>query len=174
MMGKEKILEHEISFDTIGEANFSEVQMIYEQGLRTRNATFESTVPDWSKWNQSHLSHSRIAVMYQNQMIGWGSLSAISERCVYAGVAEISVYVHADYWERGIGSIIMQKLIDESEKNGIWSLMSGVFPENEASIRIHLKEGFRIVGTREKIGKLDDVWRDTILLQRRSKIVGID
>ncbi len=173
-MNAEKIVVEDIEFVPVNEENFSEVQHIYAQGLETRNATFETTVPNWEKWNRSHTLHSRLATIHNGKMIGWGALSPVSDRCVYEGVAEISVYIHEDYRNRGVGKIIIQKLINESEQNGIWSLMSGVFPENEASIHIHVLEGFRIVGTREKIAKLDDIWRDTVLLQRRSKIVGSD
>lgn len=169
-----KIQIAEIRFIPITEEDFPEVQEIYAQGIQTGNATFETTLPDWQKWDSSHLKQARIAVVFENRIIGWGALSRVSDRCVYEGVAEISVYIHTDFQGRGIGTLIMKQLIEESERAGIWSLMSGVFPENEVSIHIHLKEGFRIVGTREKIAKLHGVWRDTVLLQRRSTRVGID
>lgn len=158
----------------INQANFPGVQLIYAQGIATGNATFETAVPDWHKWDASHLVHSRIAVMIQDQMAGWGALSPVSERCVYAGVAEVSVYVHEAFQQMGIGSIILQQLIESSEANGCWSLMAGIFPENEASLHLHEKFGFRVVGTREKIGNMQGRWRDTVLLQRRSLVVGID
>ncbi len=163
-----------IQINTILEDNFSEVQQIYLQGLETGNASFETSVPDWNKWNKQHCLHSRISVSIDNKMIGWAALSPVSERCVYDGVSEISVYVHKDFRDQGVGTILLKRLIDESESNGIWSLMSGVFPENKTSIKLHLNEGFRIVGTREKIAKMNNVWRDTLLLQRRSTKIGID
>jgi len=168
-----KLSESEIKYVVITEENYPEVQLIYSHGLDTRNATFETTVPDWKKWDQSHLQHGRIGILKDYRMVGWGALTKVSDRCVYDGVAEISVYVHNNFWGKGVGNIIMKKLIDESEANGIWSLMSGVFPENNSSIQLHLKHGFRIIGTRERIAQLDGVWRDTVLLQRRSEKVGV-
>lgn len=165
--------ETEIEYVVITEQNYPQVQLIYSHGLETRNATFETSVPDWQKWDHSHLQHSRIAIMKEDVMLGWGALTKVSDRCVYEGVAEISVYIHKDFWGQGVGTMIMQKLISESETNGIWSLMSGVFPENKNSIQLHLKEGFRIIGTRERIAQLDGIWRDTVLLQRRSEKIGI-
>lgn len=169
-----KLTQNEIQVRSIDVSNFHEVQTIYQHGLDTRNATFETNIPTWEKWDASHLTHSRIGIYYQDKMVGWGSLTKVSDRCVYEGVAEISVYIHKDFWGRGIGTIVMNQLIEESERNGIWSLMSGVFPENESSIQLHLKHNFRIIGTRERIAKLDNQWRNTVLLQRRSDVVGVD
>lgn len=159
---------------SITEENFSEVQQIYALGIASGHATFETTVPGWNTWHAAHLEHSRITVYRDGRMLGWGALSPVSERCVYQGVAEVSVYVHPDAQGQGIGSVILENLIRSSEANGIWSLMSGIFPENKASLQLHRKHGFRIVGVREKIGRMNGTWRDTVLLQRRSTVVGID
>lgn len=163
-----------IQLDTIRVENYKDVQTIYQQGIDTRNATFETSVPDWQKWNDSHLSTCRLTAYINHQMVGWAALSKVSDRCVYQGVAEVSIYIHQDYRGKGIADILMHHLIIESENSGIWSLMAAIFPENISSKNLHLKHGFREIGIREKIAKLDGIWRDTLLMQRRSKLIGID
>jgi phosphinothricin acetyltransferase len=146
---------------------------IFRSGIETRNATFETTVPDWDKWDSKHLKHSRLVFELNNNVLGWAALSPVSERKAYEGVAELSIYADTNYLGQGIGTALMQKVISSSEANGIWSLFSSVFPENRATIKLHEKFGFRIIGKREKIAMLDGVWRDTILLERRSLTCGL-
>jgi phosphinothricin acetyltransferase len=150
------------------------VLAIYLEGIATGNATFETTAPEWEVWDTSHLSHSRLVARSDGQVLGWAALSAVSGRCVYGGVAEVSVYVGEKGRGLGIGRALLQALINSSEANGIWTLQAGIFRENESSLAIHLKHGFREIGFRERVGKQNGIWRDTILLERRSSIVGVD
>ena len=150
------------------------VKTIYEQGIATGNATFQTAAPSWQEWNNAHLKTCRLVATENNDVLGWAALTAVSSRCVYAGVAEVSVYVAANARGRNIGSLLLSELINQSEQKGIWTLQSGIFPENKASISMHQKNGFRIIGYRERIGKMGNVWRDNILLERRSNIIGID
>jgi L-amino acid N-acyltransferase YncA len=150
------------------------VKEIYLQGIATGLATFQTNVPSWEEWDQSHLKHSRFIAQINNQAVGWAALSPVSSRCVYAGVAEVSVYIHEAYRGRKVGAFLLEALVTSSEEQGLWTLQAGVFPENKASIRLHEKFGFRQMGVREKIGKQGDIWRDTVILERRSKTVGID
>lgn len=149
------------------------VLAIYLEGIATGNATFETTTPEWEAWDASHLSHSRLVARSDGRVVGWAALSAVSGRCVYGGVAEVSVYVGESGRGLGIGRALLQALIESSEANGIWTLQAGIFRENDASLAIHLKHGFREIGYRERIGKQNGIWRDTILLERRSGTVGI-
>lgn len=158
----------------LNENDYPFVKKIYEQGIATKNATFETTAPDWDDWNKKYLKECRFVAVENDKVIGWAALTAVSGRCVYAGVREVSVYVHTEHWGKGIGKQLLNKLISTSEKNNIWTLQAGIFPENKASIKVHLDLGFREVGRREKIGKMDNVWRDTVLLEKRSNLVGTD
>jgi phosphinothricin acetyltransferase len=142
---------------------------IYRMGIETRNATFETVVPGWDVWDANHHKHSRFIVEKDNKIVGWVALSPVSGRDAYKGVAEISIYVDTNYPGRGIGSKLMENVIKSSEENGIWTLYTSLFPENRASVDLHKKFGFRIVGTREKIGCLDGIWRDTLIMERRSR-----
>jgi L-amino acid N-acyltransferase YncA len=144
---------------------------IYRMGLETRNATFETIVPKWQDWDSRHLSHSRFVSEENGKITGWAALTPFSSRDVYRGVAEVSIYIAAGFRGKGIGSGLMNRLIDSSELNGIWTLVSSVFPENEATLGLHKKFGFREIGIRERIARLDGKWRDTILLERRSSII---
>jgi len=155
------------------EQHWGLVKKIYEEGIATGHATFQTTAPTWEQWNQSHLSHSRIVAVTEEKILGWAALTAVSSRCVYMGVAEVSVYVSAAARGKNVGSLLLQNLIQTSEDNGIWTLQSSIFPENKASVAIHLKSGFRIVGVRERIGKMNETWRDNLLLERRSSLVGV-
>lgn len=150
------------------------VKTIYEEGIATGNATFQTAAPSWQEWDNAHVKTCRIIAAENNQVLGWAALSPVSSRCVYAGVAEVSVYVAANARGKNIGSLLLQAVINESEQNDIWTLQSGIFPENHASIAMHEKNGFRIIGYREKIGKMGNVWRDNISLERRSQTVGVD
>ena len=142
---------------------------IYRMGLETRNATFETKVPTWQEWDSKHLQHSRIVSEENGIISGWAALSPFSTREVYRGVAEVSIYIANSFRGRKIGSELMEKIIISSEQNGIWTLVSSVFPENEATLRLHSKFGFRIIGKRERIAQLEGKWRDTILMERRSR-----
>jgi L-amino acid N-acyltransferase YncA len=144
---------------------------IYRIGLETRNATFETVVPSWQEWDSKHLRHSRFVSEEDGILTGWAALSPFSAREVYKGVAELSIYVAPVFRGKKNGSALMEKIIASSELNGIWTLVSSVFPENEATLRLHEKFGFRVIGKRERIARLDGIWRDTILLERRSTII---
>nr|MBC7613145.1 N-acetyltransferase [Pseudopedobacter sp.] len=147
------------------------VKKIYELGIDTGIATFELKATEWEEWNKNHLPHSRLVCLIDDRVAGWIAISAISIRSVYRGVAETSVYIQPAFKGMGIGIVLMEHLIKESEKNGIWTLQATIFEENKASIRLHEKSGFRKVGYREKIGQLNGVWHNTILFERRRKIV---
>lgn len=157
----------------ISEKNYPEVARIYGEGLQTGTATFETTIPSWEKWDAGHLSFGRILAVEEDIPLGWAALSPVSSRCVYGGVAEVSVYVSDSTRGKGVGEFLLKKLIEISEANNIWTLQSGIFRENIASHKLHLKCGFREVGYKEKVGQLHGVWKDNVLLERRSKIVGI-
>ncbi|TGE21506.1 N-acetyltransferase family protein [Hymenobacter aquaticus] len=156
-------------------AHWEQVRAIYEQGLATGNATFQTEAPTWPDWDRGHLAHSRlVATDAAGHVLGWAALSPVSGRCVYGGVGEVSVYVAAEARGRGVGQQLLRQLVAESEAQGMWTLQAGIFPENTASIRLHEAHGFRLVGRRERIGQLRGVWRDTVLLERRSPVVGAD
>ena len=150
------------------------VKNIYELGIATGVATFETTAPNWEQWNNNHLSFGRLVAVLENEVIGWAALTAVSNRCIYQGVAEVSIYVHPNHGGKGVGQLLMKKLIFESEKNDIWTLHASIFSENIGSITLHKKVGFRMIGYREKIGNLKGVWKDNVLMERRSRVVGID
>jgi phosphinothricin acetyltransferase len=154
--------------------DWSEVARIYEEGLETGNATFQQEVPTWEEWNSGHVKSCRIAAFINETMAGWAALSAVSSRAVYAGVAEVSVYIGKDFRGMRIGDQLMKNLVDESEKEGFWTLQSSIFPENEASVKLHEKYGFRTMGYRERVGKMNGIWRDTVIMERRSKVIGVD
>ncbi|MCM4160777.1 N-acetyltransferase family protein [Antarcticibacterium flavum] len=150
------------------------VREIYEAGIATGIATFETTAPTWEDWDRAHLQFSRLVSLEQERITGWAALSPVSGRCVYGGVAEVSVYVDSGYRGKGKGKYLLNHLITESENNGIWTLQAGLFPENTASLKIHLQSGFRLIGDRVRIGKLHKTWKDNLILEKRSNRVGID
>lgn len=150
-----------------------DVLAIYAYGLSTRNATFETSVPSWREWDANHLADCRLVYLQDDRIVGWVALSPMSSRACYRGVAEISVYVARDFSGRGIGSALLAAAIAESEQKGMWTLFASVFPENVTTIRLHERHGFRRLGTRKKIAKLDGRWRDTLILERRSQTVGV-
>ena len=154
------------------ETHWPEVSAIYESGLATGNANFSSLVPGWEEWDNAHLKSCRLVMSDDGKVLGWAALTAISDRCVYAGVAEVSVYVGEEARGKGIGRQLLSAIVEESEKNNLWTLEARIFAENLASIKIHQANGFRIVGRRERIGKMNGVWRDTVLLERRSDKAG--
>jgi len=153
--------------------HWNEVRRIYEEGLSTGNATFQTSAPEWEEWDKAHIESSRLIALDNGQMVGWTALTPVSSRCVYGGVAEVSIYVADSARGKGVGKILLKELIASSEAGNFWTLQAGVFPENIASIKIHEASGFRVIGKREKIGRMDGIWRDTILLERRSKTVGL-
>ncbi len=148
------------------------VRAIYEQGIATGLATFERSAPDWDDWNASHLTACRFVAIRDGRVAGWAALSPVSDRCAYAGVAEVSVYV-ADAWRgKGIGRALLEALVTASEQEGFWTLQAGIFAANMASVSLHERCGFRVVGRRERLGQLDGDWQDVLLLERRSAVVG--
>ena len=153
--------------------HYPAVREIYEQGIATGNATFQTEAPTWEAWDKSHLSSCRIVAIAGAFVIGWAALTPVSDRCVYEGVAEVSVYVRESHKGKGVGKLLLSALISQSEEQNVWTLQAGIFPENTPSLRIHESLGFRRIGYREKIGKMKGQWRDTVLLERRSKRVGI-
>ena len=157
----------------MAQEHWPEVLRIYLEGIATGNATFETEAPSWEKWDSGHLATCRLIAQQDSTVLGWAALSPVSSRCVYAGVAEVSVYVAEIARGSGIGKSLLAALIESSEKSGVWTLQAGIFPENTASIALHKSFGFREVGRRERIGKMGDSWRDVVLLERRSKRAGI-
>ena len=151
---------------------WQQVAAIYQEGIATGQATFEMALPSFEHWDRNHLRIARFIAGQGGNIVGWAALSPVSQRQVYAGVAEVSVYVAAASRGSGVGRRLLEALIDESERNGIWTLQAGIFPENPASIALHLACGFREVGRRERIGKMNGQWRDTLLFERRSSRIG--
>ena len=149
------------------------VRIIYQQGIDTGQATFETAVPSWTAWDAGKRPDCRLIAQDAENIVGWAALSPTSRRAVYAGVAEVSVYVLAQARGRGVGRALMQALISAAEHAGIWTLQSSVFPENEATIALHKNAGFRIVGIRERIAQQHGLWRDTVILERRSRTAGV-
>jgi L-amino acid N-acyltransferase YncA len=152
--------------------DWPKIKSIYEEGIATRNATFEEQAPAWEEWDSAHLGDGRLVALYEEKVVAWAALTSVSGRCVYSGVAEVSVYVGAAMRGKGIGGELLDMLIKDSEEKGYWTLQAGIFPENNASMALHQKFGFRIVGRRERLGKMDNRWRDVVLLERRSVVVG--
>ena len=163
----------DLTLEKMKSTDWNAVRAIYEEGIATGHATFETEVPEWIEWDRSHLRDCRLVAKAKEQVVGWTALSPVSERCVYAGVAEVSIYITSSARGQGIGKTLLKALIDKSEKVGIWTLQAGVFPENTASIALHKACGFREIGYKSRIGQTGDVWRDVVLLERRSEVVGI-
>lgn len=161
-----------MDFVSINKKNYAQVATIYKEGILTTIATFETEVPDWEIWNKKYLPFGRIAIHENDKIIAWASLSAVSKRDVYKGVAEVSVYIKASERGKGLGEKILKELIKVSEENNIWTLQASIFRANKASLHIHEKCGFRVIGFKEKIAKLHGIWQDNIILERRSKFVG--
>lgn len=154
-------------------SDWQAVSKIYEEGIATGFATFETSVPNYESWDAAHMISCRLIATGNEKVLGWAALSPVSSRCVYGGVAEVSVYIAKDSRGKGVGQLLMKALIKESEAEGLWTIQSGIFPENEGSIELHKKAGFRYIGKRERVGKLNGKWKDNLLFERRSKTVGI-
>lgn len=161
-----------VHIEKMEDSHWPEVSEIYKEGIQTAMATFETEIPSWDQWDKNHIDTCRIVAKRGDQILGWAALSEVSSRCVYGGVAEISIYVAEKSRGFKIGEKLLNHLIIESERNGFWTLQSGIFPENTASLKLHKKAGFRKIGYREKIGQLNGVWKDNILMEKRSKNVG--
>jgi len=154
--------------------HYEAVKQIYAMGIATGNATFRTQAPTWKEWDENHLKIARLVALGEDgNVIGWAALTSVSGSCAYAGVGEVSVYIHLNQRGKGVGKNLLEALIMESEKQNLWTLQASIFPENLASLKIHEQCGFRQIGYREKIGQLKGVWRDTILLERRSQTVGV-
>jgi L-amino acid N-acyltransferase YncA len=174
---KKRIMEYMI--DKMKPEDWQQVRSIYLEGIGTGNSTFEADAPDWDNWNIAHLQEHRLVAKEGNTILAWTALSPVSNRCVYSGVAELSLYVATDHRGKGIGSVLLKAIIDSTEKAGLWTLQGGIFPENTSSLRLVKKHGFKEIGIREKIGKmtygsLAGTWRDVVLVERRSTVTGID
>lgn len=162
-----------ILIDKMQDKDSKQVLDIFQEGIDTKNATFETGVPAWEAWDRDHVASCRLVARVGDRVIGWAALSPKSKREAYAGVAEVSIYLGIDSVGKGVGSRLLGALIEASETAGFWTLHSGIFPENKASIALHEKYGFRVSGTEERIGKMDGVWRDVVQMERRSAVVGV-
>ncbi|MDE2663452.1 MAG: GNAT family N-acetyltransferase [Gemmatimonadota bacterium] len=159
---------------SLSHGDWDAVRTIYEEGIATGDATFETEAPGWESWDANHLDGCRLVAERAGRVVGWAALAPVSGRCVYGGVAEVSVYVCGDARGGGIGLRLLTALVESSERAGLWTLQAGIFPENVASLRIHERAGFRRVGRRERLGRLEGRWRDVLLLERRSPLVGTE
>jgi L-amino acid N-acyltransferase YncA len=163
----------DLVIEKMKDEDWEEVASLYREGIADGNATFETQVPEWEKWDKSHLRDCRLIARAEGKVVGFAVLTPVSTRSVYSGVAEVSIYVMTSARGIGVGKALLGALIDESEQVGIWTLQGGAFPDNAASIALQKACGFREVGRREHIGQMDGIWRDVILMERRSKVVGV-
>ena len=157
--------------DELKPSDWEQVRSIYLEGIKSGNSTFETGAPSWQQWDEGHHEFARLVMRDEEKILGWAALSPVSKRSVYRGVAEVTVYVAESARGQGIGRVLLDALIAESERNGIWTLQASIFPENAASVQLHLRCGFREVGRRERIATLNGVWRDTLLFERRSRML---
>ena len=153
------------------DADADAVLQIYQQGLDTNQASFETVAPSWEVFDRARLTEHRHVAILDDAVVGWVAVSAVSPRPVYAGVVEHSVYVDPAIHGRGVGATLLRALVESTEAAGIWTIQSGLFPENLASLRLHERAGFRVVGTRERVGRHHGRWRDVLLLERRSPLI---
>ncbi|MEP2278063.1 N-acetyltransferase family protein [Maribacter sp.] len=165
---------NDITIRTMLSTDWESVAKIYQEGIATGIATFETNVPTYETWNSAHMSTCRFVAENKDDILGWVALSPVSNRCVYGGVAEISVYISSNSRGKGLGKLLLEHVIATSEQEGIWTLQSGVFPTNYGSIKVHQATGFRMIGKRERIGKLHGKWVDNLLFERRSSVIGVD
>jgi L-amino acid N-acyltransferase YncA len=163
----------DIALEKMKDEDWPAVVAIYREGIDTGDATFEADIPTWEQFDGRHLRDCRLVARVGGTVVGWAALSAVSSRCVYTGVAEVSVYVKASMRGQGMGKTLLTETVKESERVGFWTLQAGIFPENTASLALHKACGFRVVGFRERLGQMNGLWRDVVLLERRSKVVGI-
>ncbi|WP_435624393.1 N-acetyltransferase family protein [Flagellimonas sp.] len=154
--------------------DWEEVSRIYAEGIQTGFATFEQQVPSYESWDKAHVESCRLIAEDEGQVLGWAALSPVSSRCVYGGVAEVSVYIGENSRGKGVGKALLNQLVSASEEAGFWTIQSGIFPENEASIALHEKVGFRFIGKRERVAKNHGEWKDNLLFEKRSETIGID
>ena len=158
--------------EPLGAGDWPAMRAIYEAGIATGNATFDTTAPDWPAWDAGHLSDHRLVARQDGRVLGWTALAPVSDRCAYVGVAEDSIYVAPDAQGHGIGRALLSAVVASAERGGIWTVQTGIFPENQPSVRLHQACGFRVVGVRERLGQLHGRWRDVLLLERRSPAIG--
>jgi phosphinothricin acetyltransferase len=154
-------------------ADWTAVARIYREGIETGNATFETEVPDWDAWDVGHLDVCRLVTELDGEVVAWAALNPVSRRHVYRGVAEHSIYVDEGARGRGVGAELLGALIEAAEEAGLWTLQTAIFPENERSLALHERFGFRVIGVRERIASHHGRWRDVVLLERRSGRVGV-
>ena len=162
----------ELTIEKMKNEDWPAVKNIYQEGIATGNATFETNAPEWEEWEKNHLQDCRLVAKSGSEVVGWLALSPVSNRCIYRGVAEVSLYIKSSARRQGVGKSLLKAAIEESESMGIWTLQAGIFPENVASIALTKACGFREVGYRERVGRINSIWRDVILMERRSKQVG--
>ncbi|WP_100012341.1 GNAT family N-acetyltransferase [Lentibacillus sediminis] len=167
-------MENGIIIENMKSTDWEQIREIYIEGIHTGNATFDTEAPEWGGWDNKYLPECRLVAREGDAVLGWAALLPTSSRAAYAGVAELSIYLRASAAGKGLGTRLMQALIEESEADGFWTLQSGIFPENETSIRLHKRAGFREIGVRQRVGKLNGAWRDVVMLERRSTVVGVD
>ena len=160
-----------VSIEPLEPKHWTEIERIYGEGIATGHATFETQVPGWESWEAGHLAEHRFVAVRDGAVVGFVAVSAVSDRCVYGGVVENSVYVAEAARGAGVGRLLLERLIASTEAAGIWTIQSGIFPGNEASLRLHEQVGFRVVGERRRLGKLHGVWRDVLLVERRSEVI---
>ena len=160
-----------VSIEVLQEEHWPAAARIYAEGIATGNATFETHVPNWTQWDRAHLAEHRFIALQDGAGVGFAAVSPVSRRSVYAGVVEESVYVAESARGAGVGRLLLERLITSTEAAGIWTIQSGIFPENVASLALHERAGFRVVGRRARLAKLRGVWRDVLLVERRSKVV---
>ena len=158
----------------ISSEDYPQIRDIYLEGIATGHATFETEAPDWEGWDEKFLRDCRVVAERDGEVLGWAALSPVSDRCVYGGVAEVAVYVADRARGQGLGTDLLATLVQSSERAGLWTLQAGIFPENVGSVRIHEKCGFRVIGTRMRLGKMGDEWRDVLLMERRSTVTGVE
>ena len=164
----------EFTIEAMKPEDWAQVAIVYREGIQTKIATFQAEVPSWEQWDKSHCADCRLVAKVGETVLGWAALTPISSRCVYAGVADVSIYVGQHYKRQGVGHALLMELIRQSETEGFWSLESGIIEENTGSQALHAKCGFRQIGFREKLGKMDNgKWHNVVLMERRSQTVGI-
>ncbi len=164
----------EFQIEAMCPEHWEQVRAIYLEGIQTGNATLEADAPEWKVWDADHAPSPRLVARREGIILGWAALSPVSGRCIYGGVAEVSIYIGEAYRGQGVGLALLQHLVQASEGAGFWTLQAGILKENLASRQLHARAGFREVGYRERLGKLNGIWRDVVLMERRSSQVGIE